>query len=175
MNNSNGNASGVQAQVLYEYEAHDDDQLTIKPGDIITIIDDSQDLNGWALAQKGDREGYVPAEYVRYMEQPAFDYQDSWKPQGFETYYTSILSQEHHLPFIIKIKKAFLDVLIPCPCSKYGYVMSRSDLRSGAILSLVFALVVSMVDAFSLISPMIPFDKDKSYVNIINKIIYKII
>lgn len=47
------NPSGVQAQVLYEYEAHDDDQLTIRPGDIITIIDDSQDLNGWALAQKG--------------------------------------------------------------------------------------------------------------------------
>ena len=53
MSTLNQNAQGVQAQVLYEYEAHDDDQLTIKPGDIITIIDDSQDLNGWALAQKG--------------------------------------------------------------------------------------------------------------------------
>eukprot|EP00490_Sorites_sp_Unknown_P011300 CAMPEP_0114661028 /NCGR_PEP_ID=MMETSP0191-20121206/21493_1 /TAXON_ID=126664 /ORGANISM="Sorites sp." /LENGTH=74 /DNA_ID=CAMNT_0001891951 /DNA_START=45 /DNA_END=266 /DNA_ORIENTATION=+ len=63
-------SSGIQAQVLYEYEAHDDDQLSIKPGDIVTIIDDSQDLNGWALAQKGDKEGYVPAEYVRYIDQP---------------------------------------------------------------------------------------------------------
>ena len=91
------------------------------------------------------------------MEQPAFDYNDSWKPQGFDTYYTQVLSQEHHLPFMAKLKKAILDVLIPCPCSKYGYVMSRSDLRSGAILSLVFALVVSLVDAFSLIAPCIPF------------------
>lgn len=113
-----------------------------------------------------DREGYVPAEYVRYMEQAAIDqYQDTWQPQGFETYYQNVLTQEHHLPFFIKLKQAVRDVLIPCPCSKYGYVMSRSDLRSGAILSLVFALIVSLVDAFSLIAPCITFDSSKTLVS----------
>eukprot|EP01084_Bolivina_argentea_P028027 52128_1 len=126
----------MQAQVLYEYDAHDDDQLSIKPGEIISIIDDAPELNGWALAQKGDKEGYVPAEYVRFIDNTPTNHtpfvSDEWQPSGFKTFYENVLSQEHHLPFCFKLTKSLRDVLIPCPCSRFGYVMSRGDLRRGA-------------------------------------------
>mmetsp|Transcript_27419 Transcript_27419/g.43389 ORF Transcript_27419/g.43389 Transcript_27419/m.43389 type:complete len:95 (-) Transcript_27419:400-684(-) len=70
--NENGDQSAAskypyQAEVLYEYNATEENQLSIKPGEIISIIDSSQELNGWALAVKaqGGDDGYIPAEYVR--------------------------------------------------------------------------------------------------------------
>lgn len=153
-------SSGRQAQVLYDYEAQDDDQLSIKAGDIIIVVDDSAQLNGWALAQFADKEGYVPAEYVRYIDSQYdnnFASSDTgWKLSGFEAYYENVLSQEHRLPFTFKLCKAVREVLVPLPCTKYGYVMARSDLRKSAILSLIFAFVISVVDAFSILSSIIP-------------------
>ena len=163
-------SSTYQAQVLYEYTAQDDDQLTIKPGEIVTIIDASQELNGWALAQKGDREGYVPAEYVRSIDDQPSTHQpyvssdwgqggvsEEWQPSGFKTYYETVLSQEHHLPFCFKLTKSFRDVLIPCPCQRFDYVFSRSDSRRGAIITLIFGFIICSFDAFSIIAPIIPF------------------
>ena len=157
-----------QAQVLYEYTAQDDDQLSIKPGEIVTIIDASADLNGWALAQKGDREGYVPAEYVRSIDDTATNQapyvssdwnnvSEEWQPSGFKTYYETVLSQEHHLPFSFKFTKSVRDVLIPCPCSRFDYVMARGDSRRGAILTLLFGFLICTFDAFSIVAPTIPF------------------
>ena len=55
-----------QAEVLYEYLGVDENQLTIKKGETIIIIDASDELNGWALAANdNDEEGYVPAEYIK--------------------------------------------------------------------------------------------------------------
>ena len=63
------NGYPYQAQVLYEYVGVDEDQLTIKPGEIIIILDYSEELNGWALATKIKKnvseEGYIPGEWVR--------------------------------------------------------------------------------------------------------------
>ena len=75
--------AAYQAQVLYEYTAQDDDQLSIKPGEIVKIIDSSQDLNGWALAQKGDKEGYVPAEYVRSIDDNSSPYNEQTRIHFF--------------------------------------------------------------------------------------------
>eukprot|EP01083_Nonionella_stella_P272266 923164_1 len=156
-----------QAQVLYEYTAQDDDQLTIKPGEIVTVIDSSNELNGWALAQKGDKEGYVPAEYVRsiddtpthqpYVSSEWNNMNEEWQPSGFKTYYETVLSQEHHLPFCFKLTKSCKDVLIPCPCSRFDYVMARGDSRRGAILTLLFGFIICSFDAFSIIVPILPF------------------
>jgi len=118
----------MQAQVLYEYAAQDGDQLTIEKGEIIEILDDSEDLNGWALAKKGEKEGYVPADYVRYIEQ-----------QPYENF-----------------------VLVPCPCSRFSYTMSRPDLKRGAIFHLIIFLIVTLVDAFSIIAPCLPFGEEQS-------------
>ena len=163
-----------QAQVLYDYTAQDDDQLSIKPGEIVKIIDSSQDLNGWALAQKGDKEGYVPAEYVRsiddssshqpYMSSEWNNASDEWQPSGFKTFYETVLSQEHRLPFCYKFPKAVKDVLVPCPCRQLDYVMSRGDSRRGAILTLLFGFVICSFDGFSILSPILPFGSDKGSV-----------
>lgn len=162
--------ASYQAQVLYEYTAQDDDQLSIKPGEIVSIIDASKELNGWALAQKGDKEGYVPAEYIRsiddasnhqpYVSSEWNNVSEEWQPSGFRTYYETVLSQEHHLPFCFKLSKAFMDVLIPCPCSRFDYVMARGDSRRGAIVTLLFAFVICCFDAFSVLAPIIPLGTD---------------
>jgi len=152
-----------QAQVLYEYEAQDGDQLTIKPGDIIEIIDDSLDLNGWALARKGNKEGYVPADYVRYIEtnkEPT--YGDEWRTVGFEQYYTTILAQEHNLPYCEKLSHFVKEVYVPYRCSKFMYTMKRSDLKRGAILNLLFSFLVAIVDSLTMIAPCLPFDSNSS-------------
>jgi len=145
----------LQAQVLYEYEAQDGDQLTIKPGDIIEIIDDSPDLNGWALARRGDKEGYVPAEYVRYIDQNT---SDEWNTGGFRQYYNTTLAQEHHLPYCEKLLRSIEEVYIPCPCSKFKYAMTRPDLKRGAILHLLFSFIVAIVDSITMLAPCVPFD-----------------
>ena len=162
--------AAYQAQVLYEYTAQDDDQLSIKPGEIVKIIDSSQDLNGWALAQKGDKEGYVPAEYVRSIDDNSSPYNewnnasDEWQPSGFKTFYETVLSQEHRLPFFYKLSKAVKEVLVPCPCRQLDYVMSRGDSRRGAILNLIFGFIICSFDGFSILSPILPIPKGSEYV-----------
>eukprot|EP01084_Bolivina_argentea_P169598 293990_1 len=55
--------------VLYEYESQDEDQLSIKPGEEVFVLDCSADLNGWALVENMDKkEGYIPAEYMRSIQ-----------------------------------------------------------------------------------------------------------
>jgi len=139
----------LQAQVLFEYVATDEDQLTIKPGEIVIIVDNSSDLNGWALAQKGDKEGYVPSEYLRYINN------NSYASEGFESCYNKFLLQEHHLPFLFKMRQAICDVLTPFPCSRYGYVMTRKEYRTSAILLLIMNFIISIADVISLLSPII--------------------
>jgi hypothetical protein len=155
--------AAYRAHVLYEYQARDDDQLSIRPGDILNIIDASAELNGWALAQKGDKEGYVPAEYVQSIDdnsttQP-YDWNnggDEWQPSGFKTYYETVLSQQHNLPFRLKFSKAVKEVLMPCPCRQLDYVMARPESRRGAILTLLFGFVICSFDGFSILSPILP-------------------
>ena len=65
-------ACPCQAQVVYEYEAVDENELTIKTGEILIVIDESEKLNGWALAIINVNDGmhgtgYVPANYVRLI------------------------------------------------------------------------------------------------------------
>jgi len=60
--------TSFKARVLYNFTALDDDQLTITPGQILTIVDAEPDLGGWALAENGQRDGYVPIDYVRAID-----------------------------------------------------------------------------------------------------------
>lgn len=58
-----------EAEVLYEYVGVDENQLTIKKGETIIIIDASEELNGWALAANNNNdEGYVPKEYIKRIQ-----------------------------------------------------------------------------------------------------------
>jgi len=148
----------LQAQVLYEYIAQDGDQLTIKPGDIIEIVDDSPDLNGWALARRGNREGYVPAEYVRYIDQNNNYDGDLWRTTGFEQYYNNVLAHEKQSPYCEKVVHSVEEVFIPFPCSKFIFSMERPYLKRGAMLHLLFSFIVAIVDSLTILAPCVPFD-----------------
>lgn len=69
-----------QAEVLYEYVGVDENQLTIKKGETIIIIDNSEELNGWALAANDDNEeGYVPAEYINRINNKEWRKSDKYR------------------------------------------------------------------------------------------------
>ena len=49
-------------EVTSAYHAHGDTELTLAPGDYVTILEgDSPAHEGWAFGKVGDREGWFPA------------------------------------------------------------------------------------------------------------------
>ena len=48
--------------ILYDFDAHDDDELAVRQDQIIEILDDSHEE--WWKCKAGSREGVVPASYV---------------------------------------------------------------------------------------------------------------
>ncbi|CAJ0765220.1 4860_t:CDS:1, partial [Entrophospora sp. SA101] len=51
-----------KAKVLYDYEARNSDELNIKVGNIISILDKS--LNDWWKAEYEGVKGIIPSNYV---------------------------------------------------------------------------------------------------------------
>jgi hypothetical protein len=51
---------------VYDYEAQNSDELSIKEGDILHIVE-HDDGTGWIKAQLGGQVGMVPANYVEYV------------------------------------------------------------------------------------------------------------
>ena len=56
----------VYAEVLYSYEALKGDELSMKVGDILMIVEKQEDPD-WRTAQMNGREGYIPTEYVKIV------------------------------------------------------------------------------------------------------------
>ena len=52
-----------QARALYDYDAANDDELTFKEGDVITIL--QKDQAGWWEGEINGRKGWVPANYIK--------------------------------------------------------------------------------------------------------------
>eukprot|EP01084_Bolivina_argentea_P250535 419802_1 len=53
--------------VLLEYKAQNEDQLSVKPGDWVIVLDYNDCLSGWAWVQLQNQQktdGYVPREYI---------------------------------------------------------------------------------------------------------------
>ncbi|ETO10078.1 hypothetical protein RFI_27300 [Reticulomyxa filosa] len=69
-----------------------------------------------------------------------------------------MLAQEHHLGYCTKLGNSIQEVYIPRRCSKYMYTMTKSDMRRGAILHLLFSFVIAIVDTVVMIAPCMPFD-----------------
>jgi len=56
-----------RAKVEYDYDAGDDTQLTIRDGQILTVIGDAT-AEGWYLAETSNgKEGYVPKDYIKIL------------------------------------------------------------------------------------------------------------
>jgi len=63
----NGGATGgtapQKAKVIYKYDATSAEELSVKPGDVINVLE-HDDGSGWIVAKIGRDEGLVPAAYV---------------------------------------------------------------------------------------------------------------
>ena len=61
---TNGGGSGGQkAKVLFKYDASSAGELSVKPSDVLTVVE-PDDGSGWIVARVGRDEGLVPASYV---------------------------------------------------------------------------------------------------------------
>uniref|UniRef100_A0A0R3WDX1 SH3 domain-containing protein n=1 Tax=Taenia asiatica TaxID=60517 RepID=A0A0R3WDX1_TAEAS len=58
-------AARTQCQALYDFEAEQDDDLSLKKGDIATIIEKVDDQ--WYYGEKGGRHGHFPVEFVQVI------------------------------------------------------------------------------------------------------------
>jgi len=58
-----GSTAAKKAKVLYKYDATSAEELSVKSGDVINILE-PDDGSGWIVAKIGRDEGLVPAAYV---------------------------------------------------------------------------------------------------------------
>ncbi|KAK8104181.1 myosin-1 [Apiospora kogelbergensis] len=59
----------MQAKVLYDFAGQKENELTIKAGDIIEVV--QKENNGWWLAKNASGQAWVPAAYVEAIKAPA--------------------------------------------------------------------------------------------------------
>ena len=52
----------TKAVALYDYEVQSTNDLALKAGDVVTVIDRSD--SDWWLGEIGETQGYFPANYV---------------------------------------------------------------------------------------------------------------
>ncbi|KAG7231269.1 hypothetical protein INR49_012100, partial [Caranx melampygus] len=57
-----------QCKVLFPYEAQNEDELTIKEGEIINIITKDCADAGWWMGEIGGRQGVFPDNFVKLLE-----------------------------------------------------------------------------------------------------------
>uniref|UniRef100_A0A915Q1E3 SH3 domain-containing protein n=1 Tax=Setaria digitata TaxID=48799 RepID=A0A915Q1E3_9BILA len=71
-NNNLGESSPTEdakpytAKVLHDYDAQDDDELSLKKGEKILVISGPDHLN-WSLGMKDERTGFFPASFVQKL------------------------------------------------------------------------------------------------------------
>ena len=52
---------------MYNYEAEQDDEVTVKKGDIVDILEQETGQYGWWKVRCEDREGLVPNNYLELI------------------------------------------------------------------------------------------------------------
>lgn len=55
---------GDKATVLYDFDAQGDDELSVREGEIVTVIDKEND-EWWTITSSSGAQGVVPAQYVQ--------------------------------------------------------------------------------------------------------------
>lgn len=79
------------AEVLYEYDGTEKDDLTIKPGQIIGIIE-FVNQDWWRGKNDDGEQGIFPSNYVKLVKDEAADHQATESPNA------AIKSEEHSEP-----------------------------------------------------------------------------
>lgn len=59
----------VQAKCVFEYDAENDDELSLKVGDIVAIL--AQEDEGWWEGEVGGKHGIFPSNFVEMIEDEA--------------------------------------------------------------------------------------------------------
>ncbi|XP_068698264.1 uncharacterized protein [Montipora foliosa] len=57
--------AGKEAKVTFDYEAHDQDELTLKLGDIVHVLGEEE--QGWWRGQLGGKRGVFPSNFVEII------------------------------------------------------------------------------------------------------------
>ena len=52
---------------MFEYAATQDDEITVKEGDIVEIVTTTTDQDGWWVIKKGSQEGLVPDNFLEKL------------------------------------------------------------------------------------------------------------
>jgi amphiphysin len=52
---------------LFDYDAQEDNELSLKKGDIVTIVERFEDNEDWVIGQSKGKTGMVPASYLQKM------------------------------------------------------------------------------------------------------------
>ena len=61
-----GDTGVVRARALYAFEAERDEELSLKEGDIVTVLD-REDLDGWWEGELHGVTGFFPAQYTELI------------------------------------------------------------------------------------------------------------
>ena len=54
---------GSIANVLYDFEAENSEELSVKVNEFVIVIEDPED--GWLKVKRGTDSGYVPSSYIQ--------------------------------------------------------------------------------------------------------------
>ncbi|KAG9072159.1 hypothetical protein KI688_006383 [Linnemannia hyalina] len=65
---SHGSLNQLQAHVIYDYDASSPGELTVRVGDVVTILEGDDDASGWVTGQVNGSSGLIPLSYIE-MEQ----------------------------------------------------------------------------------------------------------
>ena len=59
--------AAVKVKALFDYDASEDNELSFKEGNVITIIGD--DIEGWSVGELNGKKGMFPSNYVEKLKQ----------------------------------------------------------------------------------------------------------
>ncbi|KAL6940736.1 hypothetical protein ACO0QE_004649 [Hanseniaspora vineae] len=123
----NNSPSLKQGKVVYDFIAESPDELTIKAGDIVYILNDSNSNDWWLceLASKRGTKGVVPAQFIKPVNQLSSLAQSG----GADTddYYLDDNKPNHHHHKESKAKKLFRSLT----GKKSKYTSDESDEENG--------------------------------------------
>jgi SH3 domain-containing kinase-binding protein 1 len=58
-----------KAKVMFKYDADQDDEITVKEGDIVDVLKMETDQEGWVLIRLNNKQGMVPENFISIMKQ----------------------------------------------------------------------------------------------------------
>ena len=105
-----------KARVLFKYDATSAEELSVKPSDIVTVVE-PDDGSGWILARVGRDEGLVPASYVEIQTDakkgpPVAPRRGAKKTESQKKYFKAMYDYDAGSEFELSIREGDVVVLV---------------------------------------------------------------